>query len=259
MSEQIKRVVSAFSRQAKTFNQYQQAFSKEEYNRFALSHMDLQATDNVLEVAAGTCGFGRAVAPHVHHITELDVTEAMLNIGREAASEQGMTNVSFVQGEAEHLPFADASFDCVVSRLAFHHFAEPKAAIAEMRRVLKSGGRLVIIDMRAREEALRETADRIEKLRDPSHVRCLSEAEFRCLADGMRVTFCETIPLPVSLLDWMDVTEVPAPARAEITQAMEAELCGGLPTGFEAYREDGRIMFCHRWMLLAARKAEGCG
>ena len=254
MSEQIKRVVSAFTQQAKAFDQYQQAFSKEAYNHFALSHMNLHPTDDVLEVAAGTCAFGRVVAPHVHQLTELDVTEAMLSIGRATASEQGITNVSFVQGEAEHLPFADASFDCVMSRLAFHHFADPKVVIAEMRRVLKPGGRLVIIDMRARDEALRETADRLEKLRDPSHVRCLSEAEFRCLVSGMKVTFCETIPLPVSLSAWMDLTDVPAPTRAEIMQAIEAELGGNAPTGFEAYWEDGRLMFCHRWMLLVARK-----
>ena len=256
MNKQIERVVDAFTQQAKTFDQYQQVFTKEEYNRFALSRMGLQATDDVLEVAAGTCGFGRVVAPFVHHVAELDVTEAMLNIGREAAEKQGMTNVSFVQGEAEHLPFADASFDCVMSRLAFHHFADPKAVMAEMRRVLKPGGKLVIIDMRAREEELRETADRMERLRDPSHVRCLSEAEFRFLVGGMRVTFCETIPLPVSLSAWMDVTEVAEPARLEITQAMEAELTGASPTGFEAYREDGRIMFYHRWMLLVAQKEE---
>ncbi len=254
MSEQIKRVVNAFTQQAKSFDQYQQVFSKEAYNRFALLHMNLRPTDDVLEVAAGTCAFGRVVAPHVHHITELDVTEAMLSIGRAAATAQGITNVSFVQGEAEHLPFADASFDCVMSRLAFHHFADPKVVTAEMRRVLKPDGWLVIIDMRAREEALRETADRIEKLRDPSHVRCLPEAEFRCFVSGMKVTFCETIPLPVSLSAWMDVTDVPAPVRADITQAMESELAGNSSTGFEAYWEDGRIMFCHRWMLLVARK-----
>ena len=220
MNKQIKRVVNAFTQQAKTFDQYQQVFSKEEYNRFALSHMNLQSADNVLEVAAGACGFGRIVAPFVHHVAELDATEAMLSIGRATASEQGIANVSFMQGEAEHLSFADASFDCVMSRLAFHHFADPKVAIAEMRRVLKPGGQLVIIDMRAREEALREKADCIEKLRDPSHVRCLSEAEFRCFVSGMKVTFCETIPLPVSLSAWMEVTNVPAPTRAEITQAM---------------------------------------
>ena len=77
----------------------------------------------------------------------------------------------FVKGYAEDLPFLDNSFDIVFSRLAFHHFTDVNAVFAEMVRILKPGGKLVMIDMEAAEEALRASEDEIETLRDPSHVK----------------------------------------------------------------------------------------
>lgn len=64
---------------------------------------------------------------------------------RAEAERTGINNVSFVQGMVEIMPFADASFDMVMSRLAFHHFQDPEIVFAEMVRVLKSGGKLVIV------------------------------------------------------------------------------------------------------------------
>ena len=175
--EQIETVRREFTKQAKNFEAYQTIFSKEEFNALAIEQMRLTGKERALEVAAGTCAFGRAIAPHVAHITESDATEAMLKIGREHGEKAGVTNAEYVPAEAEHLPFEDNSFDIVVSRLAFHHFADTEAAMREMCRVLKTGGMLVIVDMAARQEHLRETADGYEKLRDPSHVKCLSETE----------------------------------------------------------------------------------
>ena len=75
------------------------------------------------------------------------------------------------------LPFLDNSFSIVISRLAFHHFPDVNRPFSEMARVLKSGGKFVFIDMEATEENLRTTQDKIETLRDPSHIRNLSQAE----------------------------------------------------------------------------------
>ncbi len=76
------------------------------------------------------------------------------------------------------------AFDIVISRLAFHHFANPKRCFSEMARVLKPGGKLVVIDMEAAEEALRATEDEIETMRDPSI--CAISAEM-ILQDYLRI------------------------------------------------------------------------
>ena len=107
----------------------------------------------------------------------LDLTPAMLSVGKEQAEKQEFGNMTFVIGEAGELPFLDNSFSIVISRLAFHHFPDVNRPFSEMARVLKSGGKFVFIDMEATEENLRTTQDKIETLRDPSHIRNLSQAE----------------------------------------------------------------------------------
>lgn len=74
-----------------------------------------------------------------------------------------------------------------------------------MIRVLKPGGKLVLIDMEAAEEPLRETEDSIEKMRDPSHVRNLSENEMLALYrdNGLSVSCCEVTKMPVVLQSWI--------------------------------------------------------
>lgn len=256
MRQQIETVRTEFTKQAKYFNEYQKVFSKEEYNRFAIEAIGFQKSDVVLEVAAGTCAFGRRIAPYVRQIVELDATEAMLRVGREEGEKGGITNAVYQIGLAEELPFPDGSFDAVVSRLAFHHFERIEAPFAEMCRVLKPGGKLAVIDMEAREERLRDAADDLERLRDPSHVRCIPREEFRELArrNHLEVVFCERKRIPVQAEAWMDVTEVPEEKRAMIRRAMAEDIAGGAKTGLEPYEESGRIMFDHLLLLLVAQK-----
>ncbi len=79
---------------------------------------------------------------------------------------------------AEHLPFADSSFDVAACRIAAHHFTDVRAAVRELARV--AGARVVIED----NVFLSEQAEQAERLRDPAHVRCYSEAEWRVFLEG---------------------------------------------------------------------------
>ena len=128
-----------------------------------------------------------------------DMTAAMLEMGKAAAERDRLQNIKFMQGNAAELPFADGSFDIAFSRLAFHHFPEPETPFSEMARVLKPGGKLVMIDMAAAEEPLRKTEDALEILGDPSHVRNLIRSEMLALyeARGLFVERCETVRMPV--------------------------------------------------------------
>ena len=249
--EQIETVKREFTKQAKNFEAYQTIFSKEEFNALALEQIRMTGKERALEVAAGTCAFGRAIAPHIAHITESDATEAMLKIGREQGEKAGVANAEYVLAEAEHLPFEDNSYDIVVFRLAFHHFADAEAAMQEMCRVLKTGGKLVIVDMAARQEHLRKTADGYERLRDPSHVKCLSETEFEALTAccGVVKDFTYLTRIPVKLSAWLDLTGVRGDTRDKIVSAMKDDIAGITQTGFEPYKQDDEIMFDHRWFL----------
>ena len=251
MSKHTDLIKREFTKQARGFEAYQSIFSKDGFNALAIEKMHFTGRETVLEVAADTCAFGRAVAPHVGRIVETDATEAMLQTGREQGEKYGVRNAEYMICEAEKLPFADGVFDAVVSRLAFHHFEDAGAVMREMRRVLKEGGRLAIVDMAAREESLRGVADGYERLRDPSHVRCLSEREFESLAEknGFSREFTFLTKIPVRLSAWLDLTCTPREIREEIVGAMEREIGGGSRTGFEPYAKDGEILFDHRWFM----------
>jgi ubiquinone/menaquinone biosynthesis C-methylase UbiE len=134
--------------------------------------------DTLLDVA---CGGGLVVcefAPRVKHATGIDMTPAMLDRARQIAAENGISNVTWARGDGGLLPYADGSFDIVVTRFSMHHFVDPLCVLQEMVRVCAPGGRVVVVDMYASDDAVKAAEwNRVEKLRDPSHVRCLTLPE----------------------------------------------------------------------------------
>lgn len=127
------------------------------------------ADDEALDVATGTGNTAFSLAPHVAAVTGLDVSPKMLHQARERAKSEGFSNVSFVEGAAEHLPFASASFSLVVSRHAPHHFRNVPAFLREVHRVLKPGGRFVLADQITPHEDMADWVDFYQRTRDPSH------------------------------------------------------------------------------------------
>jgi ubiquinone/menaquinone biosynthesis C-methylase UbiE len=105
------------------------------------------ANGRVLDVACGPGIVTSALAEGAQEVVALDLTPQMLEQARERCAKAGRTNVVFKEGSATALPFADATFDAVVTRLSFHHFAEPNVALKEMLRVLRRGGILTIADV----------------------------------------------------------------------------------------------------------------
>lgn len=80
-------------------------------------------------------------------VTGVDMTQQMLDKARAAASEMGATNVEFVEAEAERLPFADESFDVVISNGVIDLIPDKDAVFSELHRVLTPGGRLQVADV----------------------------------------------------------------------------------------------------------------
>jgi ubiquinone/menaquinone biosynthesis C-methylase UbiE len=103
-----------------------------------------RARGRILEVAIGT-GRNLSCYPADAAITGIELSSAMLAIARQRASGLGR-EVNLREGDAEHLPFEDASFDTVVCALSLCTIPSPVAAVGEMRRVLVPGGRLLLLD-----------------------------------------------------------------------------------------------------------------
>jgi ubiquinone/menaquinone biosynthesis C-methylase UbiE len=103
-----------------------------------------RARGRVLEVAIGT-GLNLPHYPADATITGVELSPAMLAIARQRAASLGL-DADLREGDAEHLPFGDASFDTAVCALSLCTIPRPAAAIAEMRRVLVPGGRLLLLE-----------------------------------------------------------------------------------------------------------------
>ena len=209
----------------------------------------------MLDVACGPGIVVEALARSAGQVIGCDITPAMLEKARARCA--GLTNTLFKPGRAEALPFEDASFDVVVSRSAVHHFPDPTAAFREMARVVKSGGRVVTVDVQS-DESPDEAAlhNALEILRDPSHVRMLPKSELhRSLADaGLAIE--EVIAwanLRRELSEWMKIAA--APERiAPLDVVMTALARSGASAGIGLRLEDGKLRFEHTAALTVAVK-----
>lgn len=102
------------------------------------------ARGDVLEVAIGT-GLNLPLYGPDLKVTGLDLSPAMLDVARDRAAELG-SDVELREGDAHHLPFPDASFDSVVCTFSLCNIPDQRQAVSEMRRVLRPGGRLILVD-----------------------------------------------------------------------------------------------------------------
>ncbi len=120
------------------------------WKRFTIQVSGVRAGNQVLDVAGGTGDltryFSRLVGPTGKVILS-DINSSMLDMGRDRLTDQGYTgNVEYVQANAECLPFADNSFDCITIAFGLRNVTDKNAALRSLTRVLKPGGRLLVLE-----------------------------------------------------------------------------------------------------------------
>lgn len=189
-----------------------------------LNLADLQGDEAVLDVGTAAGATALALAAKAGQVVGVDMSERLIASATEQAASQGQRNVRFQLGDAGALPFADGSFDLVVSRQAGHHFPAVPAFCREAARVLRPGGRLIVLDNVAPEaDQLDEFVNGLEKLRDPDHARShrLSEWLQFLAAAGLRMAsepLCYLTPEP--LPDWMERLVVSPAVSTAITERL---------------------------------------
>ena len=118
------------------------------WKRFLVAASGVRAGERVLDVAGGTGDLARLFAPRVGAgglVTLTDINAAMLRRGRDRLFDEGIAAPA-VQCDAEHLPFATGSFDCICVGFGLRNMTHKEAALVEMRRLLRSGGRLLVLE-----------------------------------------------------------------------------------------------------------------
>lgn len=146
------------------------------------------ADDNSAELLDVGCGAGHAsftAAPLVNSVTAYDLSEDMLTVVAQEAQKRSLHNITCAQGPAEILPFAENSFDIVISRYSAHHWHDMQAALMEIRRVLKPGGRFIMMDIASPGKAILDVwLQTIEMLRDPSHIHNYSQGQWLTMVNN---------------------------------------------------------------------------
>jgi ubiquinone/menaquinone biosynthesis C-methylase UbiE len=246
-----------FGQQAARFGEQGLTLSNQAYLQWMVEQLDLQPHFEVLDVAAGTGHLSRAIAPNVKRVVALDLTPEMLAEGRREAEQQGLTNLVFEQGEAEHLPYPNDAFDLVVTRFSLHHFADPRGPVQELVRVCRPGGRVAVIDLVSPDDpTVAATYNHLERLRDPSHLRALTADELPRLMREGGLTIVHTVPRDVEVhLDrWLDLTRATPEARQSIQAALTQDLQGLKVTGMRPYMGDQELKFLHAWLIVVGVK-----
>ena len=151
-----------------------QAELEERIRRF----IDPAGGERAVDAGCGTGALALALAPHVREVIGVDADPELLEQARRLAA--GRENVEFVEGEITALPFERGSFDLTGTMRTLHHARRPELVVAELVRVTRIGGRILVVDQIAPVDPLVGIElDRFERERDPSHTRLLSDADMR--------------------------------------------------------------------------------
>jgi len=212
---------------------------------------------SLLDIATGGGHVANKLAPLFKKVAALDLTPEMLDKAKGFIQANGHTNVSFVQGDAEALPFPNQTFDTVTCRIAPHHFPNIDIFAGEVSRVLMEDGLFILIDNVASEvDEYDQFYNEVEKRRDPSHYRALKKTEWISLLEqkGFRIENFTTFKKQFLFNGWCDMMDLSENEKKELNNYMVSS-AENIMEFFSIEIEDNQVLsFQGEAMLLAARK-----
>ena len=235
-----------FNRQAEAYAEMQ-VVRDERLLEFLVGISGVKATDRVLDVACGPAFMTMAFAGCAAGAVGVDITDRFIEGARAEAARRRLTNVTFVPGDVESLPFPAGAFDLALCKFAFHHFPRPERVLAEMKRVTRAGGKIVLVDMFTSEDPEKAAwHNRMEKLCDPSHAAALPESRFkRIFADlELAIAFEQKGETSYALPEWIRHGAPPPEDARKIAELMRDSIDGDR-AGLQVRMEGDEIHFTH--------------
>lgn len=251
------KVVDQHTQQAEGYARLTQGMVADDRRAALRAFIGLTPEDELLDVACGPGSLALDLAPHIARATGYDITPAMLDQARAAQAERGIANVEWVLGDAAGLPFPDAAFSVVGSSAAFHHFEQPRQILAEMMRVCRPGGRVVVLDVTPDPDKT-EAYDRMERLRDPSHGHAHSVAEFQALGRALGLGDAATVANFTPPMPYAAVLETSFPetcSRDHLLAMMREDAESGEDRlGFRAQMQGSAVMVAYPMSMIVWTK-----
>ena len=189
--QKVGEVFHSVARNYDVMNDVMSAGMHRVWKRFAVDISGVKLGDNVLDIAGGSGDLSKLFAQKVGaagSVTLTDINASMLAVGRDRMIDAGL-HIPVLQCNAEALPFADKQFDCVIVAFGLRNMTHKDIALAEMQRVLKVGGRLLVLEFS-------KVWQPLEKLYDAYSFKLLpfmgkliakDEASYQYLAESIRM------------------------------------------------------------------------
>ena len=174
----------------------------------------LAGDERALDAGAGAGALAFALAPLVREVVAIELVPELIARGRANAP----ANVTFVEGDISRLPFERASFDVCGTLRTLHHVPRPELVVAELTRVTRPGGTILVIDQIAPTDPLAALElNRFERARDPSHTRALADVDLRQLfeANSLVLLKARFVREPRELEPYLDLAGCEGEAREE--------------------------------------------
>jgi ubiquinone/menaquinone biosynthesis C-methylase UbiE len=215
---------------------------------------EVNKTDTVLDIACGSGIVACAFAEHARQVTGIDITSRMIEEAKKLQQKKGLHNLQWHIGEVQSLPYDNGSFSIVVSRFGFHHFPEPATVLAEMRRVCKKGGRVLVVDVALPVDKV-DAYNRMEKLRDPSHTAALTHEEFIQLFEqaGLTNLQYDSYRMPIELEEQLTASFPQEGKKAQLKEMILQDV-GVNALGIDAKEINGQIFIHYPVAVFTARK-----
>ena len=178
--------------------------------------------ERALDVGTGAGALALALAPLVSEVVGLDPVRELLELARGRA----LPNTEFVEGDGTAIAFPDGDFDLAGTHRTLHHVARPERVVAELARVTRPGGHVLVVDQLAPDDPQEAAAlHEFETVRDPSHARLLTDGELRELfaENGLELLRERFEDEPRELGAYLDLAGSEGDPRARAESLAEAD------------------------------------
>ncbi len=170
-----------------------------------IEHLPASKRSRALDVATGTGFTAMKLAEIYEVVIGIDTTREMLEQAVMLSDQKSLSNLIFIVGRSEKMPFMDHTFDIATCRRAAHHFHDRDGFVQEIKRVLKKGGTFGFVDMLSPDADIDDSFNQFERLRDDTHISAGTKAYWEdiILKSGFRLEFSQVTKEKMTFERWL--------------------------------------------------------